>query len=443
MLYDYNMLSTMQRGHKRQNASGLAPIHLRITISGQRADLSTGIFCPAAYWPKGTKQLVFPADKSSQVLPQYSAAAVTQLNDELARFKADVGEVYARLRRPDPRGPIVPVTVEQVKYAVRPSKAPAPEPDKPAPIRTLLEAAAEFLATMNATPEADRLAPATLKSYERRRNGLRRYLEIKNLTHTTVAQVDKPWARLYERWLLTPAGGHAAASMRKQVNFLQMTLSFATHEGWAGAKDLGVYKYQTKAAPPKALSLPAAEVAHLRDALPEMGLPARRAVVGWLFCCYTGLSWVDYRRFCWQPADFLFTEPSAQPGHAPRYWLRMVRQKMKRRKPQGFSVPLFDPAADLLIAWKGCLPHTHGVNTNKLLHAVEQELGLSVPLTTKLARATFSQMRRDEGYSDEAVAAMMGDTVSVMNKHYSKVSERRIALEMERIDGGSPMHIAA
>jgi hypothetical protein len=28
---------------------------------------------------------------------------------------------------------------------------------------------------------------------------------------------------------------------------------------------------------------------------------------GWLFCCYTGLSWVDYRRFCEAPADYLFT----------------------------------------------------------------------------------------------------------------------------------------
>jgi hypothetical protein len=439
MLIDYDMEKTLQRRHNRENAQGLAPIQLRITISGKRCDLATGIFCPAAYWPANAKKIVFPADKKLQVLPEFSAVAVDDLNQELDTFKKDVWEIYKRLRKPNPRGAAVPVTVAQVRAEVRPGRV-APVTAPPAACK-LQDVTAAFLKAAKDTPEESRLAPATISSYETRRKTLLRYLGTEQTPNLEAKAVDIPWCRRYERWLVSEEGGHSPLSMRKQINFLQMALSFAVHEGWVPTVTLNGYTYQSKSAPPPALSLPLEEVKVLQKMLPEMDLPARRAVAGWLFCCYTGLSWVDYRHFCRQPADYLFTEQL--PDKSTRHWLRMTRQKMKRRKPQGFSVPLFEEAADLLLGWRGRLPHSHGANVNILLHRVEQELELSQSLTTKLARATFSQLRRDEGYSDEAVAAMMGDTVSVMNRHYSKVSERRIALEMERIDNRSSMHIAA
>lgn len=435
MLIDYDMEKTLQRRHNRQNANGLAPIQLRITISGKRCDLATGIFCPAAYWPVGTKKLVLPTSKSCQSLPEFSASAIAQLNDELANFAHDVGEIYKRLRKPNPRGPVMPVTVAQVRAQVRPARE---APVAPAPVvieRTLQVVATEFLAALQKSPAEARLAESTLLTYVTRCKTLERYLKSSQQIAVLAAEIDLPWCRKYERWLMSEAGGFSGVSMRKQVNFLQMALDFAVHEGWLAIKTLHGYKFQTKLAPPPALSLPCLEVHKLATVLPELDLPARRAVAGWLFCCYTGLSWVDYCRFCQKPAEFLFSEPDPETGET-RYWLRMVRQKMKNRKPQGFSVPLFDGAADLLMLYNGRLPHSHGVNTNKLLHRVEEELGLSQSLTTKLARATFSQLKRDEGYSDEAVAAMMGDTISVMNRHYSKVSEKRIALEMRRLHRG-------
>jgi hypothetical protein len=439
MFINYDMEKTLQRRHNRENAQGLAPINLRITISGKRCDLATGVFCPASYWPAGAKKIVFPSDKKLQVLPEFSAAVVADLNDELDTFKKEVSEIHKRLRKPHPRGPSVPVSVADVRAQVRPGRVTAAAATPVA--KKLLEVADEFLKASWEVPVETRLAASTLASYETRRKTLARYLAVEKAPNLLATAVDIPWCRRYERWLVSEEGGYSPLSMRKQINFLQMALSFAVHEGWVPTVTLHGYSYQAKSAPPPALSLPSEEVQMLVQHLPEMDLPARRAVVGWLFCCYTGLSWVDYRHFCRRPVEHLFAEIRAD--NTTQCWIRMIRQKMKRRKPQGFSVPLFEPAADLLIAWKGRLPHSHGANVNILLHRVEEELGLSQSLTTKLARATFSQMRRDEGYSDEAVAAMMGDTVSVMNRHYSKVSERRIALEMEQLGNRGQMHIAA
>ncbi|WP_460584544.1 phage integrase SAM-like domain-containing protein [Hymenobacter arcticus] len=282
-------------------------------------------------------------------------------------------------------------------------------------------------------PQANRLADGTLETYECRLNMLKRYVETEYAKSLPAADVDVPWCRRYERWLLSPTGGLGGTAMRKHINFLQLTLDYAVAEGWLPTKMLHGYKYQTRIDTPLALSLPAAEVAKLAAALPDLIPSEKQAVTGWLFCCYTGLSWVDYRHFCASPGSYLFTERAGSQGEVATHWLRMVRQKMKRRKPQGFSVPLFDEAAEILLAWRGRLPHTNDVNANKLLHRVEAELELTQSLTTKLARATFSQLKRDEGYSDETVAAMMGHSVAVMNKHYSRVSEHRIALEMSQL----------
>jgi hypothetical protein len=432
MMRDLKLNATLQRRRNRENAAGLAPIQLRVVIRGQRCDLATGIFCPAAYWPAGARQLVLPTEPAHRILPDYSADEVARLNSELYQFKHSTFELYKRLRQPEPNGPLVEVDAAELRAVTRggESKTAAAARMLRQP---LLEVGRLFIAALQDKPEADGLAASTLKNYGYRLNVLKRYLKTAHIKDLPAAEVDVPWCRRYERWLMSEQGGFGGMAMRKQVNFLQLTLDFAVAEGWLPTKKLHGYKYQTRASIPLALSLPAEEVNRLAAALPELCDTEQRAVTGWLFCAYTGLSWVDYGHFCASPASYLFTKQPTGQGQAPTHWIRMVRQKMKKRKPQGFSAPLFDEAADLLLAWQGRLPYTTDTNTNRLLRRVVANLNLSQPLTTKLARATFSQLKRDAGYSDEAVAAMMGDSVAVMNRHYSRVSEQRIALEMGKL----------
>jgi hypothetical protein len=429
----------------RVNATGVAPLALRITIDGVRTELSPNVSCPPAYWSQAAHQLVLPADKAQWVLPNFSAEEVERLNHELYQFKQSVGQVYKRLQRPNPSGPLQMFTAADLLAEVRgrdTSPTAKAERQALAQKRPLLEVCRLFVNAQQDKPKADRLADSTLQNYESRLNALTRYVKAEYTKGLPATEVDVPWGRRYERWLVSEEGGFGGMAMRKQINFLQLALDYAVAEGWLPIKRLHGYKYQTRANIPLALSLPADEVARLAAVLPELCNTEQRAVTGWLFCAHTGLSWVDYVRFCASPGSYLFTEPAAGPGQAPTHWLRMVRQKMKRRKPQGFSVPLFDEAADLLVKWRGKLPVVTNQSVNFLLHLVEERLGLSQPLTTKLARATFSQLKRDAGYSDEAVASMMGDSVAVMNRHYSRVSERRLLLEMEQL-GAAPIAVTA
>ena len=436
MMRDPKMNASYWLRLARLNAVGLAPLSLRVTIDGVRTELFPGVACPPAYWSKAAHRLVLPTEEAKQVLPDFSAEEVERLNDELYQFKRQVSEVYKRLQRPDPCGPLVAFTAADLLAEVRGRDSVPTAKAKQQALaqkRPLLEVCRLFVDALQDAPKADRLADSTLQNYESRLNALTRYVKTECIKGLPAAEIDVPWCRRYERWLVSEAGGFGGMAMRKQVNFLQLALDFAVAEGWLPTKKLHGYKYQTRPSIPLALSLPAEEVARLATALPGLCDTEQRAVTGWLFCCYTGLSWADYGHFCASPGSYLFTEWPASAGQPPTHWLRMVRQKMRRRKPQGFSVPLFDEAADLLLTWRGCLPFVMNQVVNPVLHLVEEKLGLSQPLTTKLARATFSQLKRNVGYSDEAVAAMMGDSVAVMNRHYSRVSERRIALEMDKL----------
>jgi hypothetical protein len=103
----------------RLNAAGVAPVALRVTINGVRTELTPGVACPPAYWSKELHRLVLPIEEAQHVLPDFSAEEVERLNNELYQFKLSVGEVYKRLQRPDPRGPLVAFTAADLLAEVR------------------------------------------------------------------------------------------------------------------------------------------------------------------------------------------------------------------------------------------------------------------------------------------------------------------------------------
>lgn len=417
MLYDYTMKLLLWRRTNREDSAGWAPLYLRITIAGKRAEFETDIKVPAAYWPERAKKIILPVQKSKR-LPELSAARVEELNGELDELRGRADRHYKDLRAAgkERTAPGILQLLRGVPIAA------------PAPVREELTVAALadlFMLHTEAMPEEVRKTKSTLDNYRARLKNVKRFIsEGMDKPRLLISQVNKPLLRRFERWCLT--NGFGPGSMRKQINMLQMLISYAVHEDLLENDTVHGYKYQTDNVKKVPVHLPLAQVMRLQVTEWE-DEPTRRAVAGWLFCAYTGLSWIDYTRFAKNPAAFLHTDEEGQQ------WIRMVRQKMQRRKPAGFSVPLFEEARALLYAWRNRLPVTVGCNVNKRLHHVETMLDIEQSLTTKLARATFSQLKRDEGYSDEVVAAWMGDTVDVMNGHYSRISEQRSKEEMRQI----------
>lgn len=330
---------------------------------------------------------MFPLDPALRHLA-YPRQRLTQLVLDLHQLLARADAVYRTLR--GPAAPYRLVAPAEVLRALR-----GRPPESAAPAWPLLAVARAYYAAAVAVPDESRLAKATLLTYRSRLRTLERYLTQQLRTpQLLAAAVDVPWCRRYERWCASPAGGHGPASLHKQINFLQLVLAYAVAEGWlAGPPVLHGYAYQTRLAPTVPVALPLVlvqelEAAWFSGAFDEPAV--ERAVAGWLFCLYTGLSWVDYGRVARALDQYL------GPGPGGVRYLRLVRQKMRRRKPGGFAVPLaawpshtagpagVAPAEALLAHYRGRLPFTVGRNANRLLGRVARALwpaGPGAPFT--------------------------------------------------------------
>ncbi|WP_162549669.1 hypothetical protein [Hymenobacter nivis] len=415
------MKSEFWRRANREAADGTAPLFLRITICQQRAEIASGIDVPAAYWNVATHRIEVPGNKNLR-LAAWSAEHVLKLNAQLTKLKAAAGLAYDQLRLSGPP------TARHIRERVRGVRSPAAAP------LTVARASADFLAAM-AGPGIGK-SPNTLSSYRSRLGNVAEFF-ARGLQQKAfdLQDVRLPTARALERWCLAqrapdgrPRFGHAA--MAKQINMLQMLVAWAAIEGHVPANALHGYKYQSTATPALPRFLPGPEQA-LLAATVFHSTPLNDVADMWLFSAHTALSFVDYCRFAADPLPYLHTDAQG------REWIRMTRQKMAKRKPQGFSVPFFPEARAIFERRRGRLPVKNNKDVNAYLKIIAAELSLGLPdLTFKDSRSSFAQRWRDLGATGAVIAAMMGDEERVVNKNYSQVREAAITVELARLAEG-------
>jgi integrase/recombinase XerD len=136
-----------------------------------------------------------------------------------------------------------------------------------------------------------------------------------------------------------------------------------------------------------------------------------------IFCCHTGLAYVDVRRFHRK----LHTKMS---GH------RLVIDMFRGKTHAHFSVPLSEEALDILRIYGDRLLVISNQKMNTYLKEIGQVTGIEKPLTTHVARKTAGMLWLNNGISLPVVAAMLGDTVTITSRHYAKILERKIVEEM-------------
>jgi hypothetical protein len=426
-LYDYSMKAEFWRRANRTAADGTAPLFLRITIAKQRAEIASGIDVPEAYWNVKTHAVEAPENKNLR-LSSYSVDRIRELNARLTELKYAADQAYQHLRK------TAPPAARQILEAVRGMGRPE------TPVLTVAQAGTQFLRAMQG-PGIGK-SPNTVATYRSRLENLAEFFTYAQRNKAFLLRdVTLPIARALERWCLAqqrPDGlsrfGHAA--MAKQINMLQMVVAWGAMEGYVPLNALHGYKYQSTAEPAQPRYLPTAEVALLEATVFTNDYLNATADM-WVFCCYTALSYVDYCQFAADPLAYLHTDGQG------REWIRMTRQKMRKRKPEGFSVPFFPEARAIFERRRGRLPVRQNSDVNKTLKEIAAELGLSlIDLTFKDSRSTFAQRWRDAGVSGAVVAAMIGDEERVVNKNYSKVRELTVINELERLQLAQARRVA-
>ena len=388
--------------HKEVAATGRAPIYLRLTLGltggpGQRAEIATGVTATRRQWPTGNQRL------------RGSGAEVEAMNAQLDMWLGKAKETYLRLKdSPD-------LTAKLLKQAlVGERRAHLP----------LLHLADRYYA--HAAAPAARKARNTLSSYRTRLKSLDAYVrEHLRAPNLEAEAVTLPWLRAFERWLSVERK-YGAATVHKHVNHVQAVIGFGAHEGLLLHNPVADYDYQARPEPRDPVYLPEEEVQQMAAAV----LPTRAlqdVCDAWLFCCYTGLSYVEYNRFT--PGQHLHSDASGQA------WIRIERQKKRWFSTAKVSIPVLAETAALLARYQLVhLPKVSNAYFNRALKEVGAALQLSVPLTVGLARHTAShRLRNVYGFSDEDAAAICGHSIQMMNGHYSRKREEGLKQAMTRL----------
>jgi site-specific recombinase XerD len=151
----------------------------------------------------------------------------------------------------------------------------------------------------------------------------------------------------------------------------------------------------------------------------------------YLFCCFTGLAFVDVSSL--KSEDIIYKGTDA--------WIKKQRQKTKN----WCNIPLLPPAIEILEKYKNnpqcqkkmvLLPVLTNQKMNAYLKEIADITGINKSLSTHTARHTFATtVTLANQVSMEVVSKMLGHSSMNMTKKYARVVDDLIQRDMHKLDG--------
>ncbi|WP_372642243.1 site-specific integrase [Ancylomarina sp.] len=152
----------------------------------------------------------------------------------------------------------------------------------------------------------------------------------------------------------------------------------------------------------------------------------------YLFCCFTGLAFTDVKSL---------NQEHIVKGIDGNQWIKSKRQKTKVE----FEIPLFDIPTAILEKYKDdpicmiqhkLLPVASNQKMNAYLKEIADLCGINKNLSTHSARHTFATtVTLGNNLNIKAISKMMGHTNTRMTENYARASEKLISNEMSKIQG--------
>lgn len=153
-----------------------------------------------------------------------------------------------------------------------------------------------------------------------------------------------------------------------------------------------------------------------------------------LFCCYTGLAFVDARTLC---SEHLVRDNNND------LWIRKSRIKITDAKETSTcNVPLLPPAQAILEKYNWspekvdtpCLPIPSNQKMNAFLKEIATLCGIKKNLTVHVARHTFATtITLANHVSLQNVSKMLGHSSTKMTQHYARVLDQNIMEDMQKV----------
>jgi site-specific recombinase XerD len=369
-----------------------------LTVSGQRAEMSTGKECLPERW------------NPDAGLAKGSTEDVKSLNAYLSILQGKLHQYHNQLLATGET-----ITAETLKNKVSGKSERA---------RSLVKIFQDHNNQVAALLH-DEFAPGTLERYKTSLKHTIDFLKWKfRISDIDIRRIDHAFITEYEFYLRSVRKCNNNTAVKYIKNFGKI-IRICIANGWLDKSPFVNYKSKVKEV--ERAFLVEEEIQRLTDK--EFATERLNQVKDiFLFSCFTGLAYIDVKKL---------TKNNITIGIDGEKWIYTNRQKTDTRS----NIPLLPMAEEIIAKYK---EHPQCLNEGKLLPVLSNQkmnaylkemadlCGINKELTFHIARHTFATtVTLTNGVPIESVSKMLGHKNLRTTQHYAKILDRKVSDDMK------------
>jgi len=380
------------------NAQAQMPIYQRITINGQRFDVSTGLFVEEQKWSSEASKMKGNTEEARM------------FNGRLDMMRAIVYETEKKLFMNQ-----VEITFESFKNEYQGKKERA---------RMLIPIFQEHNRKIKELVGQE-YAPGTLERYETSLKHTTNFIFWKyNLTDINIDKIDHAFIMEYEFYLRSERKCANNTAVKYIKNFHKI-INQCLANGWLNKDPFSNYKAKVKEVVREFLS-----EAEIEQMINKEFVSERLELVRdiFVFSCFTGLAYIDVKQL---------TLDNIALGIDGNKWIFKNRQKTDTAS----KIPLLPMAQEIIDKYaehpvckneNRLLPILTNQKMNAYLKEIADVCEIKKELTFHIARHTFATtVTLSNGVPLETVSKMLGHTSLKTTQHYAKVLDKKVGEDMK------------
>lgn len=393
----FKILFRLVKARKKSNG---APIYVRITVNGKRAEFSTDLFYPIDEWDSRTGRAIGRTSKAQS------------LNDELDTIKVDLKQAYKELTR---EGRFITPQVVKARYQGTDHSN-----------ETLLG-----LSKYHYEKNKGKLAKGTLKNYTTTETYLLAFVKKQyKVSDLPLEHMQYSFIVDFELFLrdsknhLSKGRPLKNNGIMKHIERLNKLMGFAEKLGWISKHPFEKYELSYTKFKNGFLTKQQLERFETEELESEKLNRVRDVFV---FCCYTGLSYIDAK---------LLTKDNVVMGIDGMLWLSFCREK----SDEPVKIPILDKAKAILDKYEGfeksirLLPVCSNQKMNEYLKIIASKCEIDIKVTCHIARHTFATtVTLSNGVPIATVSKLLGHAKLSTTQIYANVVERKLRDDMNSL----------
>ncbi|KAA9036563.1 site-specific integrase [Ginsengibacter hankyongi] len=385
---------------KNRMKNGKAPIYARVTINGNRLEISAQREISVVGWNPGSQKV------------RGKSAEANMINNDLAFIKTKILSCRSRL---EARNEIVSIESFKKEYAgvvERPRMLMEIIQQHNNDIKTLIDKG---------------YSKATWVKYNTTYRHIREFLKWKfNIADINLKKLNFEFITDFEFYLKSQKNIDVNTNA-KYIKNIKKIVRECVSKNWLDKDPFMAYKVKAKKTDREFLSELELQTIHEKEFTIERLQHIKDL---FLFSCYTGLAYIDI---------YNLTANNISIGIDGEKWIFTHRQKTETPS----RIPLLQPALDILdqysnhpvaVAGKRLLPVPSNQRMNSYLKEIAAICGINKKLTFHVARHTFATtVTLTNGVPIESISKMLGHTKIQTTQIYAKILDKKVSNDMQAL----------